>query len=333
MNFSPSEIMSFNNPCELFPNSLEDSKTLYRELAKQFHPDVYKGSKKGIFAHITTLYNEAISMIEAGTWDHPYKILITSIDNKKYNLKFKTKIKFELGMMYITRTNVVYIIDSEQYYNKYINTLKNIKYSNDNIRKNIKLSIPTITHNFKTSDNKYCIVVNKPEDVYPLQNIVDYYKNIDPRHVAWIMNRLYYFSCFLLSNGISLNDISMNTIFVCPSYHSIMVLGGWFYSTLLDENIKTVPKHTFNVLPAEIKKNKLTKTDIDQALIKQIGREICGDVSGMTLEKNGIPKPMSDYLRLPVYKNPIDAYKEWDTKILKESFGEKKFVVMDYKED
>ena len=56
--------------CEdIFENDKEKVRSLYRELAKKYHPDVSTDKNSAIyFAKITELYNEALEKIDKGIW-------------------------------------------------------------------------------------------------------------------------------------------------------------------------------------------------------------------------------------------------------------------------
>ncbi len=59
-----------------------------------------------------------------------------------------------------------------------------------------------------------------------------------------------------------------------------------------------------------------------------VGRTLLGDKNGIDIIENpDIPKPLIDWVRVVSVNNPIEEYKLWD-KVIKESYGEKKFIEM-----
>jgi hypothetical protein len=104
-------------------------------------------------------------------------------------------------------------------------------------------------------------------------------------------------------------------------------LGGWWYASVIGEKMKAVPNRTYQYMPIDVKKSKIASSKTDLELIRSVGRELLGDISGIRLNQiEGIPKPLINWLQLPSPTNSaIKDYGLWD-KVLTESFGPKKFV-------
>ena len=188
-----------------------------------------------------------------------------------------------------------------------------------NIHLNIKISK-------KLSNDKYIIVISKPQDCFMLRDILSYYKNKIPiEHTTWILSRLYNYSCFLEYNNIACNGMTLDGIFICPEQHSI-TLTNFFFTTKLNDEIKALPKDIFNLFTL---KNKNSSYTIDLDSIKYLGRFLLGDKSGITLKKS-VNENMVNWLNSSSNKSPLETFKEWDNVIIK-IFGKKHWVDMKIK--
>jgi hypothetical protein len=323
-------ILAITNPCILFPNDLNEAKIKFRELALEFHPDKNDGKTNEVFAHINELYNKAIVLIESGVWEHPTQIIVAATDGRKYKINFLTKRKFELGTMYISDTVVAYFIDNHHHKlfdNAKLN-IKSFKFASDRMKQEVKRYLPEIGKTFETSDGRLVMVIKKTPDLLLLRDVLTYYKTIEPRHAAWIMSTLHNFTCYLNYIGVSSNDISLDTYFISPLYHTGALLGGWWYSVPVNKPLIAVPKRTYELMPVDVKNSKISSNKTDLEMIRAIGREILGDVTGLKLERMGVPKPFVNWLRLPSSGDAVKDYDIWGNKILTDSFGKRKFVEM-----
>ena len=72
----------------------------------------------------------------------------------------------------------------------------------------------------------------------------------------------------------------------------------------------------------------------DRELIRALGRELLGDVTGVRLARaKAAPAPMLDWLRLPAGDSAIYDYQTWMNQVLKASFGERRFVTLEITTD
>ena len=325
------DILTINKVGDLFPNNLAKCKQKYKELAKQFHPDANANSSTEIFMKIKSLYEHALQLIEKGEWEKTNFIQIKSKDSHLYELNYFETFRFELGDCYISKSKILYILDSDKkkYYLNYIFMLENIKYRDKQMEDSIKPLLPKIYKHFECFNGKFCIFLDKTSDVYSLNYIDNYFKHkIDARHVAWIISRLSNISCFLSYNDIVLNGFSIETCFISPKYHSILLFGGWWYATKVNQKMIGTTKEIFDIMPISVKSNKLSSYITDLETIKLIGRYLLGDKNSVTLmHNNNLPKPMVEFLISGSSKNPIEEFSKWDT-YLDKSFGERKFVEM-----
>lgn len=325
-----------SQPERLFPNSEDDAKALFREMAKQWHPDINKDPQaQAVFERINKLYDNVIDKIKNKTWSKPGLFTITGKDGKVREIKYRRKHSFELGEMVYGDRVICYVVRSEykDLFGQYLETVKHcFKYENDNMKKEIGRYLPEILDNFETDKGDFVVVLAKTPDVFLLKDVLDFYNGeIDPKHVAWIMSSLYNLSCYLSYAGLTHNAISEMTCFVSPKYHSVMIFGGWWYSRRIHSKITALPKFSLEIASSDMLKTKISDPSLDLRLIRQLGLTLLGDPSGSSIiHTNKVPKPMLDFLRGITQGNARQDYANWE-KYRDKSFGERRFVEMDIK--
>ncbi len=323
------EILEIKEPNALFGISTVD--TDFKQLAKEWHPDINRDPLAGkAFIHIKKLYELAKEDIKNGTWKTPNTIQLKDINEKIYQISYKTHHKFELGDCYVSDTVVAYIIDN-QYEDLVINankTISKFKYSSDKMKAEVSKYLPQMIKQFKTPISQV-MIMRKTEDLFCLRDIMDKISIIKDkdRHIAWIISTLLNLNCYLEYAGISHNDISLNTYFISPKFHSGALLGGWWYASLFGEKIKALPQATFKLLPPKTAASKIADRKMNQELVRSLGRELLGDPVGIKL-KGTAPDPMVDWLRSSFSGSSFDDYKIWGN-VLTKSFGSRRFVKME----
>ena len=331
------QIIKIKEPGALFTGDKKQIHKEFRQLAKKFHPDVNKEDGMDlIFRHIQELYQWGLEMLDKGTWSIPG--VIEFKDSKKkghiHKVTYKKKCEFELGQVYIDNLNVTYIIDDQ--YRDLVNQaffiFGNFRYSSDRMRKEISKYLPQFVSMFAPEGKHIGVIIKKTQDVIPLRTIFEYHQKnkIDQwdKHVAWIISSLYNILCYFEYANITHNDISLDTYFISPPYHSGVLLGGWWYSAMQDAKLMAVPYPTYDLLPLDIKKSKLADVRVDLELIKALGRELLGDrTGGRLLTMKPAPIPMINWLKHSSSGKALDDYTLWQ-KVLYDSFGDKKFIEM-----
>ena len=327
------QILSLSKCGDLFPNNIDAAKTKYKQLAKEWHPDSNKNPKAvDVFQKITELYNKALELLEQGTWEKTNYVLISKDTGKKIALNYDTVFDFELGTCYVTKTKIVYILgnDKKKYFDNAIARIKNLKYADKKMEETLKRCMPKIYQTFQTNSGEYVIVLDKTEDVYPLKSVFECFGNkIPDRHVAWIISRLCNLTCFLKYNGIVHNGININNVFVSPQYHSILLLGGWWYTTKEKEKMIGTTKDIFSIMSVVTKGDKKSSYLTDLESVKLLGRQLLGEPNCRKLVlDSAIPKAFINFL---ISGSGDDAFKEYDKwdKALIDSYGERKFVKME----
>ena len=327
---SASEIMKAKKPEMLFS---KDNITLeFKKLAFQWHPDKNKDPEAtNVFAHINKLYKQGLERIKNNCWDIPFFESIKDIDGKRYNIKYRYQFTFELGRCLVCDTNVVYLIDKsyKKFFNNFVNVVSNFSYPSDRVRDEISRFLPSIKVKLETDDN-YIIIIPKSSDVIPLRVMYEYFDNkIDPKHVAWILGCLYNLSCWFEVSGITHNDINLDTCFVSPEHHSILIYGGWWYSVPVGQKMIGTSAGSFDLMSDKQRSEKIGNKLFDRRLINAVGLELLGDITGSSLLMNkNIPSKFTNWLIFPDKCGNINYYKKWMDTVV-DIFGERRFIKID----
>lgn len=332
------EILKMKYPYELYSNDKDIAKKEHISLLKMFHPDLHSNSDeyKEALIKVNELYQEALRWFEHGKWIEDGMIKLASSDNRNYSMKYNVDHSFELGKYYIGDNSILYLIDKVHldFINNAIDKIENLKYADEEMKDEFERILPKILIKFNTLDEKVGILMEKTEDVYCLRDILNYYNGKMPaNHVAWILSTLYNLACYLYYNGLSHNGITIDNYFISPEYHTGLLLGGWWYSTKIDEKMLGVSDDIYKIMSPNMKASKTGTYTLDLESIRLIGRTLLGDKNGMELINDSeIPKPLIDWVRGIPVTDPIEEFKLWDN-VIKKSYGKRKFVEMNIDKD
>lgn len=327
------KILSVSKCGDLFPYGEEEVKSKYKELVKEWHPDTNNNpDAPKVFAKITELYNRALELLENGQWEKTNYILISKDNGKRIAINYDTQFEFELGTCYVTKTKIVYVLgkDKEKYYNNAIQRIGSLRYKDKRMKDDLSRFLPQIYQTYQIKTGEYVIVLEKPEDVYPLKNVFAYFEEqINAKHVAWIISRLCNLVCFLEFNGLVHNGIHINNCFVSPKNHSILLLGGWWYTTRAEEKMLGTTKDIFSIMSVTAKESKKSSIVTDLESVKLLGRQLLGEVNSRKLSLNrSIPKTFIHFLTGGSGKSAYEEFVKWD-EALDNSYRKRKFVHME----
>lgn len=323
-------------PEKLYTGDPDVARQEWQKLSKQWHPD-RKGDKTGkVMAQINALYQMAVSKLNLGIWVNEGTVRITTKSDQIYEIKFRRRHEFELGEMYVGDKTVVFAITEDGYdlADDALARIKGFKYANDAMKLEFARYLPVIKAQNETVDRRI-IVLNKTPDQLLLRDVLDHFKGdsgfpgkIDPKHVAWILSRLYNLFCYLRYSNVSHNDISPDTVFISPEHHSAALLGGWWYAGGVGERLKAVPSRTLMYAPMDLTDKKRGDATIDSELIRATGRELLGDITGggrLSADPD-VPRPLLNWLRGTGTSNAVEEYQTWQKQVLIDSFGQRHFT-------
>jgi hypothetical protein len=311
------------------PDAIHD---VYRALARRWHPDV-PGGDVTVFTHIGSLLDRAKHLADVGMWHKPGLFEFTA-EGKQYRVHYLRAFDFELGKALLGKTLITYVIgkdfaDLAAKARRIINGLKmpNHRDADQSMRR----YLPKIVAYHETATD-VVMSIEKPADLIRLRDLLDHLGGkIDAAHVAWIMSRMLNHANYLAWAKLSHNDLSLDTLFICPEHHTLCLLGGWWYAADVGSSLKgsLLPARTITYGPSELISKKLASARTDAELARLTARELLGDATGARLAlDHSLPKPMVDWLRMSG-TTALDDYTQWREKVLPASFGPRKFVRMD----
>lgn len=294
----------------------------YRALAKRFHPDTCAlPNAEEIFKHLNDLYKEALQLLEKGQWEISNTLIINDTTKRTFRVHYCKGRSFELGECYVGRRTVTYLFRAEhkRFFDNAVQQIKALRYATDEMEKEFARYLPSIMYQFQTNDDRYCLILTKTPDVYPLSEIWKFYSgSIPDRHVAWIISRLCSLCCYLNWLGISHNGLTVDNCYISPQHHTIHLLGGWWYACKEDEPMLGVSKEVYDVMPIKAKSDKtgLKRTDLE--CLKLIGRNL--------IDASSAPKAVMDFLNSgSTYA--IQEYTKWN-QALTDAYGVRRFIEM-----
>lgn len=193
----------------------------YREIARAYHPDISSDPQANeVMAKVNQLYEEALKLIESGAWEVSNRLILRDKLGKKYIGKYLKQFPFELGEAYIANSTVTYVFkeNHKRFFDNAASQIKGLRYANKKMEEEMSRFMPRILYALSLDDGRFCLVLNKPEDVFLLSDIKDFFGGSLPdRHVAWIMSRLSNLNRVLYSAGLyDCRDIEM--CFVSRTY-------------------------------------------------------------------------------------------------------------------
>ena len=309
----------------------DDLKRQYRQLLKQWHPDVNASPRASeAVVKIGCLYEKAVAKDSAGLWERPNYRLFIGNDNIKREIFFRVKRSFELGEILIGDTTVTYLLN-EEYQDLYQNAkemMSQIRFADEAMKKTIEPFTPHLKASFSTLPSierptQHVLVFIKKKSELLLSDVINHFnQELDLKHAAWILSCLYNLSCWIAWSKISHQSLSPENIFISPEDHSVSVIGGWWYAKSFGERIRFIPGRTAMVLPSDVLRNKIADPRTDLTLIRRIGREMLGDLPGRS---SGAPKSLLTWLHGATAGDAFAEYKTWST-VREATLGPRKFT-------
>lgn len=310
MPLSANQILEITSPEELF-NSPEAMSKIHQELVKSWHPDrCHADNATKVFDHISKLWSGAKRLVELGEWHNSGFSTLTGEDSKIREIRWKRRIITRLCTTIYGPEYLAHIYNSE-----YVGLARLFQPALEKLRLTPEESaeytkfFPNVVDFFTTAD-KAVVVVKKTSDIVSLKSLGS---SIEPRHVAWILNRLYSLACLFHKHRIVFLGFAPEYLWVSPKNHTIYLYNGWSFSLPIGREIKIIPAFV-----QRCTSGKVADANMDVASIKEIGRSLLGD--GL----RSFPRIHAELSCLPTGDPPTD-WKNWESALL-ETFGPKKFV-------
>src|SRR5574343_489425 len=331
ISFTADEILSIptDAPEKIFSGDADKAKQEYKRLVSKWHPDQNANVDDDVIAHVNVLYDLAKLRLALGDWVTPGLLSIKSESGKTYELKYRSKRDFELGEIFIGNKIIAYSFykENEDLFKIGVDHLRNVKFADSKMETEFKKLFPKLIETVSTSD-RVVAIFSKTADQLFLSDVLDHFNGkIDPKHVAWIISRLYNLVCFMKYSGLVFSGLTLDACLISPEFHTVSLPGGWWYTTRKGTKLTALPINAVNFGPDDMLDSELSDPRVDLEMIKAIGRELLGDINGSKLLMDkSIPAPMLTGLRQAAGDDAFKEYDMWQNKVLIDSFGPRRFT-------
>lgn len=329
LSLGEKEILSIpeDSPEKIFSGDLDKAKVEFRRLRSRWHPDT-NAVDPTIIAHINKLFDKAEELLKKGLWKRDGQLLIASSSGKSYSFRYHKAEEFELGIAYVGDSFLSYFIrnDFADLVRIAQDHIEGFKFPDGKLKNEHEKSLPKLQSLIQVKDGYY-IVIKKDPAYIRLSDVLEHFGGkIDPKHVAWMLSRLYNLSCFMRLANLVHHDISPQNCFIHPQQHYLALLGGWWYARKGGEKLVALPQRTITYGPQSLLTDKIAVHATNSELIKATGRDLLGDSIGSRLSTMGYPQALVNWLRSPAQDELAwDEYGHWE-QVLKNSFGARKFI-------
>lgn len=241
-----------------------------------------------------------------GFWLEAQEEELTREDGTPISIRYLFKKRVDITTVYVARKNVIYIFPKqfEEFAEHYEQTVERIQYPTPEMEQELKQFLPKITMSCKLTDGGTLIAVEKPEGVYPLENI----GILIDRHAAWIISRLENLCCLLAYNKIILQGLKPENLYVDPAMHQIYLYGGWWYA-----------------------KHGEGKEDLEK--LRLCAAKLMGYPDLKAVRKDtALPEAFRRFLTENSCQSAYEDFRKWDETIIK-AYGERRFIPLQVKEE
>lgn len=268
---------------------------------------------------------------EEGFWIEAERRELTREDGETIVIDCLWQMKSDCAVVYVAKNHVIYTFEKEYeaYADRYINMGSEITYPSREMEKELKNYIPEAAVSCRLADGGVLVAVKKQQGVYPLKLL----GLLLDRHVAWIISRLENLCCLLSYNGMVLNGLTVDNLFVSPASHQIYLYGGWWFAGYENDRMNGISADVRKCIYRKYldKKRCHHSTDLESlrfVAIKLLGCETREDVK----EIPNLPAAFCDFLLEPAEESAAADFAYWD-RTLEKSYGERKFIPLPVTEE
>lgn len=340
-------LLAVKSPSDLYPNDEAQAKLLFQRLSSKWHPDKASGEPQAVevFQHVKSLYEKAVEQIKAGIWGglHSVKFeLKDSIIEASYLRKDEV---LGFGDVYVGKRNVYYKTSKDNsdlvsLWRANISSLEvgsKLKPGSEKVFESTLKAVPN-QYMLEGVDSGILVRVEKPAGYFCLKHVLEKAQigpgvpsGLDPKHVAWILSRLYNLACLMQLSNVANIGISTSSVYISPVAHDVALLDGWQYASKFDSKAFAAPVKTLKHCPTLADTGIVNPSHV-LALIKAVGRECLGDPIGVNLQKRkDVPSSVTKWLNSPAGDNCYKEFAKW-SKARDDGFGPRKFVEWNLKE-
>lgn len=268
---------------------------------------------------------------EEGFWVEAERKELTREDGEIIVIHCLWQMRSDCAVVYVAKNHVIYTFaeEYEAYADHYIKMVSEVEYPNREMEKELKNYIPTVAAHCRLADGGVLIAIEKPAGVYPIRLL----GILLDRHAAWVVSRLENLCCLLSYNGIVLNGLTVDNLFVSPADHQIYLYGGWWFAGFENDRMNGISGDARKCIYRKYleKKRCHFSTDLESlrfAVIRLLGCETREELAGLS----ALPEPFRSFLLDTAKESAAKDFACWD-RVLEQSYGERKFIPLPVTEE
>ena len=316
----------------LFPGPEDTIRKTFRKLAREWHPDLCADPGAAeVFAHIVRLHDIALGRVRPGAHGNPNARTWKLADGGEMNVTPRAVHRGDVGDVLVTESTVAFETAAgfEDVAEAELAAVSSFRFASDAMREGMKHFLPRHARRIDAIG----LTVNiygRPRDTMLLADLkAALGGRIPPVHVAWIVSSLENMACYLDWLGVAHGAISPENVLVSPSMHSVILVGGWGFSTPFGSRPRILPQRTLSLIPRMAAKGQTVDRTVDTALVRATAIDLLGARGAAALASDGaVPDAMRTWLSLPPGGDARADYRSWE-RCLTESFGPRKFVKLE----
>ncbi len=189
---------------------------------------------------------------------------------------------------YLARKNIVYITDSYEEANLFLEGLGRLVFPEADTK--LTRSFPMFKQREQLEAGGEALIFERKPYFYPAEVFAPF----EAKHLAWVISRMENICCALEYADISHGDISPSSIFINPVTHEGMLMGDWRYTGS-------------------------KKTNADLKLLRETAKNI--------MDTGSRPAELEKFLYSEPKEDAYADFEYWDT-VIEDGFGGHKFIKM-----
>jgi hypothetical protein len=305
------EILKLESPLDLIHgHTIKEAQMQYNKI---WHPDRNKHPLASqVMAHVNVLIDRA----GKGDWGELFTFTNSS-SGLDFRFRYTKSTNIDIGKMYMGKRRVVFNTakDDSDLLKSAHKSLLSIVYPSKILEQNFKRFIPREVGLGHSPDGCSVLFMYKGPEQICLADLLESGFKIEPKHLSWIIDGLYNFSLFMHQTQNKIfGGLGLDSIYINPMMRGVHILGGWWYTTHINQTLEALPGWILCHLPNSVIREKIAVPTIDQVAIKVIGCQLLGDTTGtgsMLYKLNKTHQSLIHFLRSPPHSTLIKDYASW----------------------
>lgn len=296
----------------------------------------YCGNSSTVFEQDKKLFEQFQNMFGAllnqqsqaapkdGFWVEASREELLREDGERIEITYLTKQRADMCTMYVAKKHIIYLFDKEHetYAAQYQSMVRELKYPNADMERELRNYIPKVITECRLMDGRILLAVEKKEGVYPLGML----GILLDRHVAWVVSRMENLCCLLEYNGMVLNALTVENLFVDPAGHQLYLYGGWWFSGYEGAENNGCSGEVKPYLKQGRWNGNRNHRSTDLESLRLVAAKLLGCPNREKINEFALlPEPFLEFLQKKPEATAGADFAKWD-RVLKRSYGERKFI-------